>query len=480
MCFRKAAGLLIVAMTSAGCMFHGDTPQALAPDTFSVDNSNTPIQNLPEHPWWKDIGSAELNELVLEAFENNRNVSIAVKNIELAQSALDTVRLGWLPSISLMTGRLHGDGTVLLPSLPVPLSSAGGFAAFLPMWVANIIQLPNQTKEAQKRVDASASNFLALRASVAAQVVSSYAVLLASIQEASLLSTLKNNMNLRINTVRAMRNQGLDTQISLNDLDSEMQKLEAQIATNRSNTISAKNALLTLLGRQVMAFTPKDAFNTLNLAHLAPGNTPTSVLATRPDVVAARAKIEAADYGLSATASLFAPVPTFMTANVRASGTNDGTSNAITASIQAGALLWTLDPQFLGKINTQNKQYDASILNYLMVVDNALKEVDDALASFEAHQIRLLREENSLSNSSKNLKTLNAMLNNGLLSRTQYLQSAAQFELAKLAILQTKVQSIISLSKLYQSMGGGSTYANADYTLKDQTIEGKNRDNPKD
>jgi multidrug efflux system outer membrane protein len=468
---------LILAVATTGCMFHGDTPMAVAPDAFSVDNTNSPQKNLPEYPWWKDIGSAQLNELVLEALENNRTVSIAANNIEIAQSQLDTIRLGWLPSVSLMAGRIHGDGTVLLPNLPVPLASAGGFAAFLPMWVANIIQLPNQTKEAQKRIDATASDYLALRTSVVAQVVSAYAVLLASIEEQVILAELKKNMNVRINTVRSMTRQGLYTQISLNDLDSELQKLEAQIATNRSNTVSAKNALLTLLGRQVTAFTPQDSLSTLRLTHLAPGNTPTSVLATRPDVVAARAKIQAADYGLSATASLFAPEPTFMTANVRASGTNDGTSNTVIASIQSGLLSWTLDPQFIGEINTQNKRYDASIINYLKVVDDALKEVDDALANFEANQIRLSKEEKSLSNSRTNLRTLHAMFNQGLISQVHYLESAAQLDQARLAIVQTKVQAIISLSKLYQSMGGGSTYANENYILKDQTIEGKDRDN---
>jgi multidrug efflux system outer membrane protein len=246
---------LILAVATTGCMFHGDTPMAVAPDAFSVDNTNSPQKNLPEYPWWKDIGSAQLNELVLEALENNRTVSIAANNIEIAQSQLDTIRLGWLPSVSLMAGRIHGDGTVLLPNLPVPLASAGGFAAFLPMWVANIIQLPNQTKEAQKRVDATASDYLALRTSVVAQVVSAYAVLLASIEEQVILAELKKNMNVRINTVRSMTRQGLYTQISLNDLDSELQKLEAQIATNRSNTVSAKNALLTLLEGPVCAGT---------------------------------------------------------------------------------------------------------------------------------------------------------------------------------------------------------------------------------
>lgn len=457
-------------------MFHGNTPIAKAPDSFSVGNSDNPEKNLAEHPWWEDVGSAELNDLVVEALENNKKVSIATKNIDTAQSALDTVRLGWLPMINLMAGRVQGSGAVLLPNLPIPLSNAGGFAAFLPMWVANIVQLPNQTKEAQKKVEATTAEYLALRTTIAAQVVSSYAVLLASIEEENILNALKDNLKIRVDTTRSMANRGLSTEVSFNELDSEMQKLDAQIATNKSNKIAAKNALLSLVGRQIATFTPREKFSALNLDHVAPGNTPTSVLATRPDVVAARAKIEAADYGVSSTASLFAPIPTFSTANVRAAGSNNGVDSTTNANMQSGLALWVLDPQFVGMVRTKNKQYDASIINYLEVVDNALKEVDDALAGFEANQTKLIKEERSLSNSSKNLTTTKAMYKNGLLSNTQYLEGTARFDLAKMAILQTKVQTIIALSKLYQGMGGGATYGVKNFSLKDQTIVESDRE----
>ena len=68
------------------------------------------------------------------------------------------------------------------------------------------------------------------------------------------------------------------------------------------------------------------------------------------------------------------------------------------------------------------------------------------------------------------------MYKNGLLSNTQYLEGSARFDLAKMAILQTKVQTVISLAKLYQSMGGGSTYGDRNYSLKDQTLIGKDRE----
>ena len=468
--------LLLVA-TGTGCMFHGNTPIATAPESFSTDNTGQAIKNLPEFAWWKDIGNAELNELVDESLERNKKISVAKKNIEIAQGSLDTIRLGWLPTIGLMAGRVQGNAFALLPNLPVPIASASNFSAFLPTWMVNIIQLPNQTREAEKNVEATAAEYLAIRTSITAQVVSSYAVLLASVEEASLLSSLKDNLSQRVKTVRSMADRGLSTEISFNEIEAELQKLEAQIAINQSNQIAAKNALLTLVGRQISDFAPREKFSSLKLDHVAPGNTPTSVLATRPDVVAARAKIEAADYGLSSTASLFAPVPTFMSANVRVTSINNGENEYLRANVRAGVAFWILDPQFIGKINTENKRYDSSILNYLSVVDQSLKEVDDALASFEANQRKLINEEKTLAISRKNLTTTHAMFRKGLLPDTQYREGLARFDQARLSIIQTKVQAVIAFSKLYQSMGGGATYGDNKYQLQDQALTAKSPTN---
>lgn len=475
---RKFSYLLAISLLS-GCMTHGDTPISYGPDNFST-LSNSSEKNLSEYPWWNDIGSDELNELVNNALSNNKKIALSVKAIEGAQASLDTIKLGWLPIFSFIAGRANGNSTINLPNLPIPIANSGGFAAFLPIWIANVIQLPNQMKEAQKNVDASASEYLALRTIIAAQTVSSYVVLLASIEEDKILLDLKSNLKLRIDTLTQMTNRGLTNEISLIDLNSEMNKLDMQISTNKSNKIAARNALMNLLGKQIETFEPKVNLSQLNLNHIAPGNTPTSVLATRPDVVAARAKIEASDYGVSSAISLFAPIPTFTTANLKVNSSNNNVDSSASSNMQAGLALWVLDPKFIGAIYGKNKMYDASIIKYLDTVDNAVKEVDNNLADFDASQSRLKLEESSINNTNTNLNTYKAMYQKGLISNTQYLETEARFDLAKIAILQTKVQTIISLSKLYQSMGGGATYREKNYTLKDQTILEKENENAKD
>ena len=462
--------VLLFALILSGCAFHGDLPIASAPESFSVDNTTNPSVDLPTHPWWQEIGSPELNALVVEALENNRQIATASKNIEIAQSSLDTVRLGWLPTINMMGGRFSTDGVALVPGLMVPLAGSGGFLAFLPTWMANIIKLPNQTRAAEKNVEVSAADFLAMRNAIAAQVVSSYATVLASFEEEKILQALIKNLDTQVRTARSMNAQGLETAISTLEQDSQLQKLETQMTINRANRIAARNAILTLLGRSLENFAPKASFGSLNLNYLAPGNTPTSVLASRPDVAAARAKIQSADYDISATASLLAPTPMISSQTIRLDVDMSNKNTSISETVQLGLISWTLDPTVFGKINTAKKQYDSTMINYLSVVDNAIKEVDNALAEFDAKQTTLIKEELILARSRKNLRTYRAMLQGGLISKTDYLEIAGQFDLATMAMVQTKLEAIISLSKLYQSMGGGATYGQNQYSLQEQTI----------
>ena len=477
---RLALAILLLACLLSGCMYHGNTPVAQGPLSFTVDNSTYPVKNLSETPWWNEVGSPELNLLVAEALDNNKQVSIASKNIEIAQSALDTVRLGWLPTISLMTGALNSNGLALLPNLPVPLVGSGSFSAFLPTWVANIVQLPNQTKVAEKRREITVADYLAMRSSIAAQVVASYALLLATLEEEKILRELSNNLDERYKTAGFMILQGLETKMSVLDQDSQRQKINIQMATNRSNQIAAKNALLILVGRPLSNYVPEGKLSQLNLDVLSPGNTPMSVLATRPDVVAARAKIQAADYGISAAASPLVPSLSLASGSIHARLNIEGSTDTLRETVKIGLATWTLNPQVFGQISTSNKQYHRAVIEYLNVVDNALKEVDNALADFMAKQTALIKEESIVSNARKNLVTYKAMFKNGLLSETQYLQTAGQFDQANMAIVQAKLKTVTALTTLYQSMGGGATYNLKNYSLKDQSIVGNDSDNNKD
>lgn len=106
-----------------------------------------------------------------------------MNSVEQAQSALDTIKLGWLPTFSFLLARSSGNSDLYVGNQPVPVSSGSSMIGFVPWFLFNIFELPNKTKEASKRVEVSAADYLAVRTSVSAQIVAAYTVLLASQEE---------------------------------------------------------------------------------------------------------------------------------------------------------------------------------------------------------------------------------------------------------------------------------------------------------
>jgi outer membrane protein TolC len=467
----KVVALFITALSLTSCMFHGSTPEIGVPEKFTANNQSSPAIDLAQNPWWENLGSKELNSLVQEGLDRNKQLSMAVKNVELAQASLETIQLGWLPSINLLAGRASGNTTTFVSNLPIPVTSSTGFLAFIPSFLVNIFQLPNQIKGASKKVEASAADYLAVRTSISAQIVSAYAVLLASHEEERGLNDLKVDLQNRVSTSRAMTTKGLSSEVSFNDIDSEMQKLESQIAQNKANQVSAKNAVLILLGRSIGPLELQGKFSDLKVEQATPGNTPASVINSRPDVAAARAKIDAADYGISAAASMISPEINLTYVGTNINTTTNGSGGSANANMRSAVGLIALNPQVIGSVNTSNKQYDAALIQYVEVVDNALREVDNALVNFETNNQKLKLEERSLANTDKNTKTFDAMLQQGLISKTQYLEFKAKLYLANIAILQTKTQTIISYSKLYQSMGGGASFNEKKFNIEKQMVK---------
>lgn len=455
----------------SGCMFHDNTPNFEFPEKFTLNNSSNPEVELTQNPWWENLGSVELNKLVLEGLENNKKISLAINRVERAQSSLDTIKLGWLPSLNFLIGRSSDNSDLYVGNVPVPTSSTAAFLAFIPAFMVNIFELPNKTKEASKRLEVSAADYLAVRTSISAQIVSAYATLLASREEERILSQMKLDLDTRVKTEKSMTSNGLSTQSDLNDINSNLQNLESQIIQNQANQSSAKNAVLILIGRSIGELNIKGQFSDLKIEQVTPGNTPVSVIDNRPDVAAARANIDAADYGISVAASSLAPTISFsyVTSNLDSTTNNQGGDGNANMSL-AFALL-SLDPQTIGKINTSNKKYDAALINYVEVVDKALRETDDALVKFETTNKKLKLEELSLVNTKTNDNTSEAMYKNGLVSMSKYLELKSKLNSSKISILQTKTQSVIAYSKLYQNMGGGASFNEKQFSIDKQSVK---------
>jgi outer membrane protein TolC len=441
-------------------MMYGDgkPPEVKMPEQWLAAKNVSPDQTLPLYPWWQELKSYELNELVSESLKNNRQILQSLNTIEQAQAQLDTVKLGWLPSLNLFGGSINGNTNLFFQGLSVPVSNVGGFVGLLPTYLINLIQQPARQAQAGKLFEASQADYLAIRTAMIAQVTTAYAAVLVADRQGQILQDMQKSIKKRVELAYALSARGLSTDYRQNQLELELDAISAQIAQNNANFQAAQNALLILVGRSIGRIKTKQSLDDVQTAVPPPGNMPASIVATRPDIAAARARLDASNYGATATASLLFPSISLNALVTNIKTTQNGSNSSSNANFEAAYAAWVLDPKVMGAIKSSNAMYRSAAISYVEAVNSALREVDDALSGYEAQRIKLRHDMDAFVKAKNNLRISESMHKKGLISESQFLENKTQFDLVDAAVTQTKLTQLIAMAKLYQSMGGGSLY----------------------
>ncbi len=454
---------------------HGDgtPPKVTLPEQWSAKQTSTPAQPLPIYPWWQELKSEELNQFVIESLANNRQIQQTINHIEQAQAQLDTVKLSWLPSLNFLAGTVNGDTTLSVQGLSIPVNNSGGFVGFLPTYIINLLQLPTKQMQAGRLLEASQADYLAVRTAIIAQVTSAYVTVLATDRQGELLKDMQNTLTRLVALSSALNKRGLSTELAQNQLESELHGISGQLAQNIANYQAAQNALSILTGRTAGRIKTTQALAQINTNVAAPGNLPASVVATRPDVAAARARLDASNYGVTATTSLLLPTFSLNALMTNVKATNNTTNSSSNANFQAAFATWVLDPKVIGAISSSDIAYKAALINYVETVNNALRETDDALSAYEGQQLKFKYDSEALSKASANLKISESMYLQGLVSQSQFLEAKVKLDLSEAVVTQTKLMKLIALAKLYQSLGGGSIYEEQNLDIANGTVQSK-------
>ena len=456
-------------------MMHGDgaPPKVNLPEQWPAKQVSSTEQVLPLYPWWKQLKSEELNQFVIESLANNRQIQQSINNIEQAQAQLDTIKLGWLPSLNFLGGAVSGNTTLSVQGLSIPVNNVGGFVGFLPTYIINLLQLPTKQMQAGRAVEASQADYLAVRTAIIAQVTSAYLTVLATEHQGQILRDMQQTLTKLVDLSVALKLRGLSSDIVQNQLEVELHAISGQLAQNSANHQASQNALLILVGRNVGRVKINQALVQIDSDVAAPGNLPASVVAIRPDVVAARARLDAANYGVTASTALLFPTLSLNALMTNIKATNNATASNSNANFQAAFATWVLDPQILGAISSSDVSYKSALIQYVEAVNTALRETDDALSAYEGQQIKFKHDSEAFAKASANLKISESMYLQGLISQSQYLEAKNRHDLLDAAVTQAKLMKLIALAKLYQSMGGGSVYEEQNLDIYNGTVQSK-------
>lgn len=272
------------------------------PETFVQENA---AGSVVDGPWWENFGSVDLDALVLEALERNRDLRAAALSIDAARAQARIAGSARMPTVDLGLNRNRFKNVFV--GLPIPGSSgvlsstATSWGVSLDVaWEADLWGRVGATvRAAEAQAIASALDFEAARHSLAGQTAKAWIAcrLAAGLRDlgSKTSDTYRRDLELTSDRFEAGLVSNFDQRIAKARLESSL----AQEQAAEANLDAALRQLETLCGRYPAGRLALDG--QFPDAPSLPGvGVPSQLLERRPDLRAAAMRVASADASLEA------------------------------------------------------------------------------------------------------------------------------------------------------------------------------------
>lgn len=452
--------LIICGSLAAGCSIpEYKRPEVDIPQTWQ-SAARTEV-SLADKPWGVLFDKPELKSLIEAALANNRALHIAAERVELAMAQYGFQRSYLYPNV-------YGEAGYTRERQPQSVISQRGttntelatLGLRVPSWEIDLWgRLRSATEAARRQILASENTRRALKVSLIAQVSTGYLELL---EIDAQLATTQNALQFRRESLRMVRNRyggGIVASIDVRQAEGLVAGAESTEAGLKMRRAQSENRLSVLLGRN-----PGPIPRTARLSDYyaegpeLPAGLPSQLLERRPDILAAEEQLISAGASLDAARKAFFPVISltgflgFASPELSEllSGQNEAWSitSAITAPIFTAGRLQS-------NVDAAEAQQRIAVQQYLTTVQNAFREVDDALAAF-----RWLREQRDalkrlVESNRERLRLADIRYQGAVTGYSEILTAQQDLFESELLLVQVTRSAYESVVQLYAALGGG-------------------------
>jgi outer membrane protein, multidrug efflux system len=464
---RRAATLAapataaLSALALAGCMsFIPAYERPAAPVAAAYAAELTPAAGsiaasaAADIEWQRFFTDARLKRLIETALVNNRDLRVAVLNIEQARAAYQIKRADELPSLGagFTAQRSAASNGGLVNTYAVGLQVSGYELDFF----GRVRSLSQAALAQFLATDASRKT---VQIALVAAIANTYIGLLA---DEELLRVTRETLATREDSFKLTRlkfDNGASSELDFRQSEQLLEGARATLAQTQRQRALDENALVLLLGQALPADLPaaQPLAAQPGLAEL-PAGLPSELLIRRPDVLAAEQQLLAANANIGAARAAFFP-RIALTANAGTASTElSGLFKSGTFALTGTATL--LQPIFDAGRNQANLAVakvnkDIAIAQYEKAIQTAFREVSDSLAG-RATLGEQLRAQTAQANAAQvSYKLADLRYRNGASSYLDVLDAQRNYFAAQQATVQVQALQAQNLVTLYKVLGGG-------------------------
>jgi NodT family efflux transporter outer membrane factor (OMF) lipoprotein len=396
------AAALVVVLLSACVLPPKDDPRETSVDAQKLGLSTTPAPQAQDG-WWQAYGDAQLNQIIEESLATNPTLEMALARVREAQSQADSAHAKLLPSSSLDADEVRmraSDTSIFPPPYGGETLWIGQTAATLSWDIDFWGKQRDLIREAREQTAAAALDAAGARLAVAGALAQAYVDLYRNYALADIAQDSVDQRNHIRDLTRQRVQAGLDTNVELRQADTSVPLARVQLAQAQAAQALAVHQLAALSGHGADAYAgiARPQLK-LDAALPLPDTLPADLLGRRPDVLAARARVEMAIAGRAAAKAEFYP-------DVSLTGFAGFQSIGLADLARAASRTYGIGPALslplfdAGKLKANYRgstaELDEAIASYNETVLGAVRQVADQLSNLQALHSEIAEQHESL------------------------------------------------------------------------------------
>jgi len=470
--FRKYFWISLsgVAIALAGCTMIPKYQRPSAPIRSQWPAGTNTTANKPAAPaaeiGWRDFfEDPRLQDVIGLALTNNRDLRVAVLNVEATRAQYRIARSALLPDVE-GTGaysRQRFSGNV----------QVGGFNKIKPFTSSQYSvslgatdyeldlfgRVRSLKRQALQQYFATAEAREAAQLSLVAEVANQY---LAEREFDELLAISQQTLGAVSNYYRLIQasfNYGNTSEIDVRSAEAQVETARANVATYTRQREQARNALELLVGEPLPDDLPKpEPLASQHLLPDLPAGLPSDLLVRRPDIRQAEDQLRAANANIGAARAAFFP-------RITLTGSAGFSSSDLANLFAPGSHTWSFAPQITvpifetaynrANLDLAHVQKRIEIARYEQAIQTAFREVADTLAGRSTFGEELDAEEKLVNAEQRRYDLASVRYRNGVDSYLAVLTAQQDLYAAQQRLIQSRYNRLTNLVSLYKALGGG-------------------------
>lgn len=456
---RALAGGLatVVTIVLAGCATPTLESQVQVPTRFA--SAPQQADSGPEVAWWERFNDPVLTDLIRRAAVENRDIRMAAERLRAARAGAQISRSWPMPTISGVagyTGQRSGYDWPITERFPDTTARGAGLEASWEIDLAGGLRAGARAAEADAL--AAEHGVRGVRLLVLSDVAINYFMLAGALRQLETVRAIASAQDETLRLVGARHRVGLATPFDVERAQTAAASARAAIPPLETLASVTRHRIAVLIGDQAANAALITPWSGDIVAPEAKPGQPAEILQRRPDLLAAKAQLDAANARRrQAKAEWF---PRLFVDAVFGQGTMDVNGHVLGATRFSNAAAMLAMPIFnAGRTKSINEIAEAgqreAVLRYEHSILQALEDVENALVALGAERSRAQSLRLAATSADSAYGRARSLYDRGQIDLLPLLDVQRTRLFVRVGANDSETQLLLDSVRLFKALGGG-------------------------